>query len=197
MSCSSLQSTPLVFETDSVYLVFITWTGRPCAGVFHHNSDNRGILAYADAGIPGPRRSRRKVFSFELKKSKSSHLRPHPRVTHSCHYPGIETEFTIVAAHRVASLHYHEWLPNGNFASSELVDENQWMADVLRGLDTKWERKKLVWTNRPDTEPPEFKKLAREYTPSALFLTQAFYIRQLESGNARPRKRTQSDRAYE
>jgi len=55
------------------------------------------------------------------------------------------------------------------------------MASVLRGLDAKWERKKLVWTNRPDTERPEFKRLAREYVPSVLFLTQAFYIRELGS----------------
>ena len=148
--------------------------------MFHHNSDNRGILAYADVGMPGPRRSHRKVFSFELKNSKSPHLEPPPRITHFPYHLGIETEFTIVATHRVASLHYHEWLPNGDFASSELVDENQWMASVLRGLDAKWERKKLVWTNRPDTEPPEFKKLAREYVPSVLFLAQAFYIRELE-----------------
>lgn len=74
MNCSSSQPIPLVFEPDSIYLVFIMRTGHPCAGVFHHNSNNRGILAYADVGIPGPRRSYRKVFSFELKKSKASWL---------------------------------------------------------------------------------------------------------------------------
>jgi len=84
----------------------------------------------------------------------------------------------------VASLHYHEWLPNENFAPSELVNENQWMVTVLRGLDTKWKRKKLVWANRPETESPEFKKLAREYVPSVLYLTQAFYLRQLHGDNA-------------
>lgn len=98
--------------------------------------------------------------------------------------PGIETEFTVVAAHRAASLHYHEWLPNDDFASSELVNENQWMTSVLRALDTKWERRKLVWSNRPETESPEFKKLAREYVPNVLFLTQAFYLRQLDRGSA-------------
>lgn len=124
-------------------------------------------------------------------------LELHPRLTHSYHYPGIETEFAVVAAHRVASLHYHEWLPNDHFASSQLVDENQWMENVLRGLDTKWEREKLVWTNHPETEPSEFKKLARVYVPSVLFLTQALYIRQLETGSAGPRKRTQSDLVYD
>jgi len=79
----------------------------------------------------------------------------------------------------VARLHYHEWSPNENFASSELVDENRWMASVLRGLDTKWKKKKLVWMNLPGTEPREFMKLAREYVPSVLHLTQAFYIREL------------------
>ena len=63
------------------------------------------------------------------------------------------------------------------------------MAGILRRLDTKWEQKKLVWTNHPETEPPEFKKLARKYVPTVLFLTQAFYIRELESGSIGPRKR--------
>ena len=112
-----------------------------------------------------------------------SHLEPCVRTTTNLRTAGIETEFTIVAAHRVASLHYHEWLPNEDFATSELVDENQWMASVLRRLDTKWKQKKLVWMNRPETEPPEFKKLAREHVPCVLFLTQAFYLRQLGSGN--------------
>jgi len=58
------------------------------------------------------------------------------------------------------------------------------MTGVLRGLDAKWEQKKLVWTNRPDKERQKFKRLAREYVPSVLFLTQAFYIRELESGGA-------------
>ena len=75
MSHSSPQPLSLDFEPDSIYLVFILQAGsRPCAGVFHHNSENKGILAYADVGIPGPRRSRRKVFSFELKQSKAPHL---------------------------------------------------------------------------------------------------------------------------
>lgn len=71
------------------------------------------------------------------------------------------------------------------------------MVSVLRGLDAKWEQKKLVWINRPETEPPVFKKLAREHVPSVLFLTQAFYIRQLEGGCAGPRKKTSSELAYE
>ena len=65
----------------------------------------------------------------------SFRLELHSRLTHSCHYPGIETEFAVVAAHRVASLHYHEWLPNDHFASSQLVDENQWMETSAR-----WQR---------------------------------------------------------
>ena len=79
MNHSSPRSSPLDFESDSIYLVFILQAGsRPCAGVFHHNSGNRGILAYADVGIPGPRRSRRKVFSFELKQSKVPCLERYP-----------------------------------------------------------------------------------------------------------------------
>jgi len=74
MCSSSPQCISPAFEPDSVYLVFITRSGGPCAGVFHHNSGNRGILAYADVGIPGPRRSRRKVFSFELEESKTPRL---------------------------------------------------------------------------------------------------------------------------
>jgi len=87
-------------------------------------------------------------------------------------------------AHKVASLHYHEWLPNENFASSSLVDGSQWMTSVLHGLDVKWEQNKLVWANHLGTELPEFKRLAREYVLSVLFLTQAFYIQERESSNA-------------
>jgi hypothetical protein len=88
----------------------------------------------------------------------------------------------------VANLHYHEWLPNEDFAPSEPVNENLWMTSVLRCLDAKWEKKKLVWVNRPETEPSEFKKLARVYVPSVLLLTQAFYLRQLVTGSPLPRK---------
>ena len=71
MSYSSPQYLPLDFEPDSIYLVFVLQAGsRPCAGVFHHNSESRGILAYADVGVLGPRRSHCNVFSFELKQSK-------------------------------------------------------------------------------------------------------------------------------
>lgn len=56
--------------------------------------------------------------------------------------------------------------------------------NVLRGLDKKWEQRKLVWTNHPETEPSTFKKLAREYTPSVLFLVQALYMRQLLYGES-------------
>ena len=55
------------------------------------------------------------------------------------------------------------------------------MESVLRRLDAKWEKKKLVWANRPGEEPSEFKKLAREYVPSIPFFIQAFYLRELLS----------------
>ena len=115
---------------------------------------------------------------------------PNRTCTHlTYHHSGIETQFTIAAALKLASLHYHEWLPNETFASSEFADENLWMTSVLRRLDTKWERKKLIWENRPWAEPSEYKKLARVHVPSVLFLTQAFYLRQLETGCAGPLKR--------
>ena len=79
----------------------------------------------------------------------------------------------------MASLRYHERLPNEDLASSELVDEDQWMTDVLRILDKKWEEKNLVWMSLPETEPREFMKLARKYVPSALHLTETFYMREL------------------
>ena len=88
MSSSSPQPVPLAFEPDSIYLVFIMRAGRPCAGVFHHNSDNRGILAYADVGIPGPQRSHRKVFSSELKNSETPHPEPCLRATDFRHHQG-------------------------------------------------------------------------------------------------------------
>jgi len=62
---------PLVFEPDSVYILFIMRGDHPRAGVFHHNSDNKGILAYVDEQIPGLGRSRCNVFSFKLKNSKA------------------------------------------------------------------------------------------------------------------------------
>jgi len=71
MSCSSPPSISLTFEPDSVYLLFIMQGGHPCAGVFHHNSDNKGILAYADGRIPGLGRSCCKVISLELENSKA------------------------------------------------------------------------------------------------------------------------------
>jgi hypothetical protein len=84
MAYSSPPLVPLDFEPDSIYLVFIMRADRPCAGVFHHHSDNKGILAYADVGIPGPRKSHRKVFSFELDNSEAPHLElSHVRLTPS------------------------------------------------------------------------------------------------------------------
>lgn len=87
--------------------------------------------------------------------------------------------FTIITACKVASLKYHEWLPNPHFISSDhfLVDENKWMEGVLCDLDEKWKHKKLVWTHSPDTEPLKFEKLAREYTPSVIRRTQALDMR--------------------
>lgn len=75
MNLSPLQYTSFTFEPDSVYLLFIKLDGWRGAGVFHHNSDNRGRLAYAGGGMPGPPRPHRRVFLFErdLKQSKVPH----------------------------------------------------------------------------------------------------------------------------
>jgi hypothetical protein len=63
--------TSLVFEPDSVYLLFISKGCHPCAGVFHHGSRHRGILAYADVGLLTPQRPHRVVLlvEFDLKQS--------------------------------------------------------------------------------------------------------------------------------
>ncbi|KAF9790926.1 hypothetical protein BJ322DRAFT_1038841 [Thelephora terrestris] len=42
-----LQSAPSIFEPDSIYLLFVKRDDQTCAGVFHHNSDGKGILAFA------------------------------------------------------------------------------------------------------------------------------------------------------
>jgi hypothetical protein len=75
MNHSTSQYTSLVFEPDSVYLLFVKLGGWCCAGVFHHDSDNMGTLAYAGGGILGPPRPHRRVILFEriLKQSKFSH----------------------------------------------------------------------------------------------------------------------------
>ena len=65
------ESTPLTFEPDSVYVVFVMREGQPRVGVFHHNSENKGILAFADVGLPEIRRSHCKIVSHELKNSKA------------------------------------------------------------------------------------------------------------------------------
>ena len=62
------------------------------------------------------------------------------------------------------------------------------MTSVLRRLDEKWKQGKLVWVNRPEIEPSEYKKLARVYVPTVLFLIQAFYLRQLVSGSGPPKR---------
>jgi len=80
MSCSPPQPIPLAFEPDSVYVIFIMRGNHPCPGVFHHNSDNRGTLAYADGRMPGVRESLSKVFSFKLEQSKDLHLKHRMRV---------------------------------------------------------------------------------------------------------------------
>ena len=78
MNCPTSQSTPLAFEPDAVYLLFIRRAGRPCAAVFHHNSNNKGRLAYADGGLPGLERQKahRIVFLFELDLKQSKVLHP-------------------------------------------------------------------------------------------------------------------------
>lgn len=60
------QPTPLVFEPDSVYLLFISKGCHTCAGVFHHGSGHRGILAYADVGLLTPQRPHRVVLPVEV-----------------------------------------------------------------------------------------------------------------------------------
>ena len=80
----------------------------------------------------------------------------------------------------MAELHYHEWLPNENFASSKIVDEQEWMKSVFRCLDKKWEKKKLVWIDCIGEESPEFKELTDKYVPCVLDLTTAFYLRAMD-----------------
>lgn len=96
----------------------------------------------------------------------------------------------MIAAYRVASLRYHKWLRNPHFISSDgiFVDENRWVAGVLYRLDEKWKRNKLVWAKQ-ESVPPEFKELARKYTPTVLSLIQAFHIRRLLYHVAGSRKR--------
>ena len=62
------------------------------------------------------------------------------------------------------------------------------MVDVLRRLDTKWERKKLVWADDLEREPPLFNMLIKKHTPSAQLLIQAFSIRQQLYGAGRHNK---------
>lgn len=85
---------------------------------------------------------------------------------------GIETRFNIIVAHKVAELHYHEWLRNDHLVSSGFVpiSENHWMAHVLRNLHEKSERKELVWVNRCRPEfSKDFVNLAQLHVPSVLF----------------------------
>ena len=190
MDSLSSPSTPLVFEPNSVYIVFVLREGQPRVGVFHHNSENLGILAFADVELPESRRSHCKVFSLELKDSRS-HFSNRTCIPLTSTLSGIESKFTIITTHKVASLRYHEWLRNETFSGSGFVDENLWISDVLCRLDRKgargkwawgkWAWGKLVWINRPETEPSEFKKLARLYVPRVPFWIQAFYLRELES----------------
>lgn len=88
----------------------------------------------------------------------------------------------------MASLHYHELLPNETFAPSELVNVDLWMKNVLHLLDTKWEKKKMVWVAHPEIKSPEFMKLARERVPSVPRFMQAIYLRQDLTGSIWPRK---------
>jgi pimeloyl-ACP methyl ester carboxylesterase len=85
---------------------------------------------------------------------------------------GIESKFDVIIAHKVAKLHYHEWLRNDHFVSPDFVpiSEDHWMAHVLRDLDEKSERKELVWVNRCRPEfPKDFADLARLHVPSLLY----------------------------
>ena len=80
----------------------------------------------------------------------------------------------------MARLHYHEWSPNEHFASSKIVDEQEWMKNVFRRLDNRWEEKKLVWIDCLGSESPKFMELAEKYIPCVLDLTLAFYLRSLD-----------------
>ncbi|KAF9783222.1 hypothetical protein BJ322DRAFT_1069703 [Thelephora terrestris] len=143
------------FEPDSIYLLFILYADRPCAGVFHHNSKNRGRLAYCNGGLRGSQGPHHTalLFEYELKQR-------------------IEAEFRILALHKVASLRYQKLLPNGHLIpagvgpGAVLADEDTWTACVLFNLAMRSKRSGFVWTNRPETG--EFRSLAERYTPSAL-----------------------------
>jgi hypothetical protein len=106
--------------------------------------------------------------------------------------------FNIITAHKVASLDYHKWLPNPHFVSAKvfLEEEDKWMTDALCDLDREWKRKRLVWTHRPDTEPPEFRRLAGEYTPTLILVMQAYYLRQALYGAPQPQKRNHELELY-
>ena len=144
MDYSSSQTIPLAFKPDSVYLLTVMRGDHSCPALFHHNRDHNGVLAYADRGLPGLPKSRSQVISVELKRSKGLRFRD-PTCADSRLKPsppsGIETEFIIVTMHKVASIQYHQWLPNDLFAPSGLVDVQQWMPSLLRFLDGK--RKEL------------------------------------------------------
>lgn len=79
MDYSSLEPIPLVFEPNSVYLLTVMRGDYSCPGLFHHNSDNNGVLAYADRGPPGLPKSPSQVFSIELKQSKGPYFKPYMR----------------------------------------------------------------------------------------------------------------------
>jgi len=88
----------------------------------------------------------------------------------------------------VASLHYHELFSNETFAPSELVDVDLWMTNVLRFLNTKWEKKKVTWVAHPEIKSPEFKELVEEHVPSVSRYMRAVYLRQELTGSIWPRK---------
>ncbi|KAF9783123.1 hypothetical protein BJ322DRAFT_1068962 [Thelephora terrestris] len=151
---TSWQSTPFIFEPNSLYLSFIMQGGRP----------HSGVLAYTDADLPGPQRPRH-----------------HPVVS-----LGLDLHQRIETI-----LGYHEWLPNSHFVSSKvfLEEEDKRMADALCDLDREWKRKRSIWTQRPDTEPPEFRRLAGQYTPTLILIMRAYYLRQALYGAPKPHKR--------
>ena len=80
----------------------------------------------------------------------------------------IESKFDIVTAHRVAHLHYHEFLPHGHFilhGETAIVDENEWMVSVLSHLKHKSGKH---WKGSWEVEREKFRKLVERHIPKIL-----------------------------
>jgi len=58
-----------------------------------------------------------------------------------------------------------------------MVDDQEWMKNVFRILDKKWEKKKLVWAFRHEPQSREYIRLAEEYVPFVLDMSVAVYLR--------------------